>query len=35
MKIQFYYDNNIDLIKKIKKFKPDILLSFHYRKNTK
>ena len=32
MKIQFYYDNNIDLIKKIKKFKPDILLSFHYRK---
>ena len=36
MKIQFYHDNSIDLIKKIKKFKPDILLSFHYRKkNTK
>ena len=35
MKIQFYYDNDIDLIKKIKKFKPDILLSFHFRKNIK
>ena len=35
-KINFFYDNDINLIKEIKKFKPDILLSFHYRKkNTK
>lgn len=32
MRIQFYYDDDIHLIKKIKKFKPDILLSFHFRK---
>ena len=32
MKIQFYYDDDINLIKKIKKFKPDVLLSFHFRK---
>lgn len=31
-KINFFYDNDINLIKEIKKFKPDILLSFHYRK---
>jgi len=31
-KINFFYDNEINLIKEIKKFKPDILLSFHYRK---
>lgn len=31
-KIQFYYDDDINLIKKIKTFNPDILLSFHFRK---